>query len=136
MSCSFWNMRRNLRKKKAMEEKEAKVVVNIAKAQAEVKAEERTLSADTPKEKKRAGRRRAKSRGGPTVMSIDARRTVETDADKAKNDLIDLTVSLKSDKIMTGKVQGVERGFDGHDSVAVLYHGVFKIVIPAEEMNP
>ena len=101
---------------------------------AEVKAEERTLSADTPKEKKRAGRRRAKSRGGPTVMSIDARRTVETDADKAKNDLIDLTVSLKSDKIMTGKVQGVERGFDGHDSVAVLYHGVFKIVIPAEEM--
>ena len=101
---------------------------------AEVKAEERTLTADTPKEKKRAGRRRAKSRGGPTVMSIDARRTVETDADKAKNDLIDLTESLKSDKIMTGKVQGVERGFDGHDSVAVLYHGVFKIVIPAEEM--
>lgn len=100
----------------------------------EKKAEERTLTADNPKEQKRVGKRRARSRGGPAVMSIDARRTVETDADKAKNDLIDLTESLKSDKIMTGIVQGVERGFDGHDSVAVLYHGVFKIVIPAEEM--
>ena len=114
------------------EEKQDEVLKEEVKA--ESKAEERTLTADNPKEQKRAGKRRARSRGGPTVMSIDARRTVETDADKAKNDLIDLTESLKSDKIMTGKVQGVERGFDGHDSVAVLYHGVFKIVIPAEEM--
>ena len=52
MSCSFWNMRRNLRKKKAMEEKEAKVVVNIAKAQAEVKAEEakKVAEKETPTE--------------------------------------------------------------------------------------
>ena len=100
----------------------------------EVKAEEPILTEKQPKEQKRGGKRRARSRGGPAVMSIDARRTVETDADKAKNDLIDLTESLKSDKIMTGQVQGVERDFQGHDSVAVLYHGVFKIVIPAEDM--
>lgn len=100
----------------------------------EEKTEESILTEDNPKEQKRGGKRRARSRGGPAVMSIDARRTVETDADKAKNDLIDLTESLKSDKIMTGKVQGVERDFQGHDSVAVLYHGVFKIVIPAEDM--
>ena len=96
--------------------------------------DETNVSETTLKEEKRGGRRRARSRGGPSVMSIDARRTVETDADKAKNDLIDLTESLKSDKILTGKIQGVERNFQGHDSVSVLYHGVFKVVIPAEEM--
>lgn len=100
----------------------------------DVKAEEPILTEEKPKEQKRGGKRRVQSRGGPSVMSIDARRTVETDADKAKNDLIDLMESLKTDKIMTGKVQGIERDFQGHDSVAVLYHGVFKIVIPAEDM--
>ena len=100
----------------------------------EVKEEEPLLTVVNPKEQKRGGKRRARSKGGPSVMSIDARRTVETDADKAKNDLIDLTESLKADKILTGTVQGVERNFQGHDSVAVLYHGIFKVVIPAEDM--
>ena len=118
--------------KQSKDEKTVEVQDNVLKG--EEKAEESILTEDNPKEQKRGGKRRARSRGGPPVMSIDARRTVETDADKAKNDLIDLTESLKSDKIMTGKVQGVERDFQGHDSVAVLYHGVFKIVIPAEEM--
>ena len=99
----------------------------------ETPKEDTILTEEKPKLEK-GGKRRARSRGGPTVMSIDARRSVETDADKAKNDLIDLTESLKADKILNGKVQGVERNFQGHDSVAVLYHGVFKIVIPAEDM--
>ena len=102
--------------------------------QKEVKEEEPLLTVVNPKEQKRGGKRRARSKGGPSVMSIDARRTVETDADKAKNDLIDLTESLKTDKVLTGTVQGVERNFQGHDSVAVLYHGIFKVVIPAEDM--
>ena len=100
----------------------------------EVKKGEPLLTVVNPKEQKRDGKRRARSKGGPSVMSIDARRTVETDADKAKNDLIDLTESLKTDKVLTGTVQGVERNFQGHDSVAVLYHGIFKVVIPAEDM--
>ena len=95
--------------------------------------EGQVLIDEKPKEKKR-GKRRAQSTGGPPVMAIDAKRTVETDADKAKNDLIDLTESLKADKILTGKVQGIERNFQGYDSVAVLYHGVFKVVIPVEDM--
>lgn len=92
------------------------------------------LTKDSKKEKKRGGKRRVQSKGGPSVMSIDTKRTVETDADKAKNDLIDLVESVKTDKILTGKIQGVERNFQGYDTVAVLYHGVFKVVIPAEEM--
>lgn len=92
------------------------------------------ISEQEPKEKRRGEKRRVRSKNGPPVMSIDAKRTVETDADKAKNDLIDLTESLKTDKILTGKVQGVEKNFQGHNSVAVLYHGVFKVVIPADDM--
>lgn len=70
-----------------------------------------------------------------SVISIDGSRSVQTEADKAKNDLIDLTESLKTDKILTGTVQGVERGYDGqYDSAAVVYHGVFKVIIPAEDM--
>lgn len=108
--------------------------VETEKMQEVKTVEQDILTEEKPKEEKRGGRRRARSKGGPTVMSIDSRRTVETDADKAKNDLIDLTESLKADKILTGKVQGVEKNFQGHNSVAVLYHGVFKIVIPAEDM--
>lgn len=67
-----------------------------------------------------------------SVISIDEHRSVETEADKAKNDLIDLMESLRVGKILTGTIQGVERSSDNH-SMAVIYHGAFKIVIPAEE---
>ena len=92
------------------------------------------LTEQDSKEKKRSKKRQVRSKNGPPVMSIDFRRTVETDADRAKSDLIDLMESVKSDKILTGKIQGVEQDFQGHKSVAVLYHGVFKVVIPAEEL--
>ncbi len=80
---------------------------------------------ETPK---RTPRRRT------SVLAIDGERKVQTEAEKAKNDLIDLMESLKTDKILSGIIQGVERGYDGEfDSAAVLYHGVFKVIIPAED---
>lgn len=66
------------------------------------------------------------------VIAIDGQRSVETEADKEKNDLIDLLESLRVGKILTGTIQGVERSPNNH-SMAVIYHGAFKIVIPAEE---
>lgn len=66
------------------------------------------------------------------VVSIDEQRSVETEADKERNDLIDLLESLRAGKILTGTVQGVERSSDNR-SMAIVYHGAFKIVIPAEE---
>ena len=69
------------------------------------------------------------------VVSIDERRTVETDADRARNDLIDLTESLKAGVIMSGSIQGIElSGEDKATSRAVLYHGDYKIIIPAKEV--
>ncbi len=66
------------------------------------------------------------------VLSIDDERTVQTDEDKAKSDLIDLLESLRTGKILSGTIQGVERTAD--EPVAVIYHGVFKVIIPALEM--
>ena len=67
-------------------------------------------------------------RRGPRVVSIDAERTVETDADKLRNDLLDLVESLKSKKILTGTIQGVERLADNPEMpYAITYHGDTKL---------
>lgn len=65
------------------------------------------------------------------VISIDDERTVETDEEKEKNDLLDLTESLKVGRILTGTVQGVEKTSD--DAIAVIYHGAYKVIIPTRE---
>ena len=81
-----------------------------------------------PQKLRMPGRRRQR------VVSIDAERTVETDADRLRNDLLDLVESLKSKKILTGTIQGVERLADNPEmSYAVIYHGDFKVIIPVLE---
>ncbi len=80
--------------------------------------------------KRASGKRRA-VKPVQTITSIDPERTVETDDDREKMDLLDLTESLKSGKILSGTLQGVENTKD--DVVAVLYHGSYKILIPALE---
>lgn len=82
-------------------------------------------------------RRRVRQRAAArpiSVLSIDAGRTVETEADKARNDLLDLVESQKTGRILTGTMQGVERAVNSKtSSMAVIYHGAFKVIIPAEE---
>ena len=74
------------------------------------------------------GRRRQR------VVSIDAERTVETDTDRLRSDLLDLVESFKSKRILTGTIQGVERLADNPEmSYAVIYHGDFKVIIPVLE---
>ena len=83
--------------------------------------------------RRRRVRQRAATRPVP-VLSIDAGRTVETEADKARNDLLDLVESQKTGRILTGTLQGVERAVNSKtSSMAVIYHGAFKVIIPAEE---
>lgn len=79
----------------------------------------------------RAPRRRPRSE---PVVSIDEVRTVQTTEDKLQNDLLDLVESMKGRKILSGTIQGVERSDDNPNmSFAVIYHGEFKVIIPAEE---
>ena len=78
--------------------------------------------------------RNAPSRSGMGVISIGENLGVETEAEKARNVLLDLVESLKTKRILTGTIQGVEHsGGEPARSLAVLYHGDFKIIIPAEE---
>lgn len=78
--------------------------------------------------------KRASPRPAAPVLTIDGQLSVETDAEKAKNDLLDLLESQKTGRILTGTIQGVERPEDNPSrSFAVIYHGEFKVIIPAEE---
>lgn len=82
-----------------------------------------------------AAARRRRTRASLNVISIDERRTVETEEDKARSDLIDLLESQKSGRILSGTVQGVENTSDTPpDSLAVIYHGDIKVIIPSAEM--
>lgn len=98
------------------------------------KNESDTEAAPKPEAKASAPKRTRKAasiRMIQEIVSIDDVRSVETDEDKAKNDLLDLTESMKAGKILTGTVHGVERTAD--DAVAVIYHGAYKVIIPTYE---
>lgn len=69
------------------------------------------------------------------VISIAERRNAQTESDREKDQLLDLMESYKANRILTDSVQGVEK-IDG-SYAAVLYHGDFKVIIPATEaINP
>lgn len=92
-------------------------------------------SDDPPEEKPTASSQRPTlSRQRTRVVPIDERRTVETETDKDNNDLLDLLESLRSNRILTDSLQGVERlSSDVHQYIAVLHHGSFRVIIPVEE---
>ena len=68
------------------------------------------------------------------IIAIGSSLSVETEAEKSKNDLLDLVESQKTGRILSGVIQGVEQTSDNPPrSLAVIYHGEFKVIIPAEE---
>lgn len=78
--------------------------------------------------------RHTNTRPALTVVPIDDQLSIETEADKARNDLLDMLESQKTGRILTGTIQGVERPEDNPSrSLAVIFHGKFKVIIPAEE---
>ena len=70
-----------------------------------------------------------------SVVAIGAQLQAETEAEKNQNALLDLVESMKSRRVLSGTIQGVERPENSPgNSLVVLYHGDFKVIIPAEEM--
>lgn len=68
------------------------------------------------------------------ILGFDEQRSVETQADKRASDILDLYESLKSKRILTDFIKGVERSQSNPMlSYAVLYHGDIKVIIPASE---
>ena len=93
-------------------------------SQSDGEGSERAVTVPTARRRRRPAR----------VVAIDEQRSVETHEDKLRSDLLDLVESLKSRKILTGTIQGIERAPDNPTlSFAVLYHGGIKIIIPASE---
>ena len=98
----------NARKKKKEVEEATTSVETVEETPEIIKPEEK------PKKKRATARPKS-------VMSIDDERSVETDEDKARNDLIDLIESMKVGKILTGTIQGVERPDLNTGGVAIVY---------------
>ena len=73
-----------------------------------------------------------------TILSIDDELGVVTDADKARSELLDLLESYRGKKHLSGTIQGIENPTgDPSKTLAVLYHGEYKIIIPlAEAVEP
>lgn len=112
-----------------------KATGDAVSSQTGIKMEEDHGSASPVSSQSQSGRtppRRRRVIGRTPVLAIGNGLTVETDADKARSDLLDLVESQKTGRILTGTIQGVERP-KPETSLAVLYHGSFKIIIPAEQ---
>ena len=70
-----------------------------------------------------------------TVVSLDGQRSELTPEARRRQDLIDLSESMKSRRVITGTIAGIERMDENPDlAYAVVYHGAFKVIIPASEM--
>lgn len=68
------------------------------------------------------------------ILSIDDQLGVITDADKAKDDLLDLLESYRSKKHLSGTIQGIENQTgDPAKALAVLNYGEYKVIIPLHE---
>ena len=68
------------------------------------------------------------------VISIDDELGVVTDADKAKNELLDLLESYRGKKHLSGKIQGIENPTgDPSKALAILAYGEYKVIIPLHE---
>lgn len=69
------------------------------------------------------------------MISIDGGRSELTVEAKNRQNLIDLSESMRSGRILTGIVAGIEQPDSNVPlSYAVLYHGAYKVIIPASEM--
>ena len=97
----------------------------------ETESEPEPAGSEAPEPVQRPRRRRQARAANAPVLAIGDRLTVETAAEKARSDLLDLVESMKTQRILTGTIQGVEQA--GSRSLAVLYHGDFKIIIPADQ---
>ena len=118
---------RHRRRRRSTRKKVSEAEPKSDASDAEASDEEETNTGQSQK-LRMPGRRRQR------VVSIDAERTVQTDTDRLRSDLLDLVESLKSKKILTGTIQGVERLADNPEmSYAVIYHGDFKVIIPVLE---
>lgn len=97
--------------------------------QAEDRSPEPVIQTEATQPAIRRPRRRA-------VVSLDGQRSELTASARRRQDLIDLSESMKSGRVLTGIIAGVERAPDNpNNAYAVIYHGAFKVIIPQNEIT-
>jgi len=67
------------------------------------------------------------------IVSIDGKLQVKTEEEKKQEALLTLTESVKTGKILTGTITGVERLGKKGPAIAVVFLNDYKIMIPASE---
>lgn len=67
------------------------------------------------------------------IISVDGKLKTKPQDEKKKNTLITLNESLKSGKILTGTISGVEKLGKKGPSIAIIYVNNYKVMIPASE---
>lgn len=78
--------------------------------------------------------RRRLRKNADAVVSIDGTNLVDTEDKKRQEALLDLVGSMKSGVILTDTLSGVERPTEDRGlRQGVVYHGDFKVVLPAEQ---
>lgn len=115
-------------REESLEPSQSQTETSLTDAEADFQSGEREEKQEDPE------KRPSSTRLSSSVIAIDRHLGVETELEKARNDLLDLMESMKSRRILSGIIQGVEQTNDTPKrSLAVLYHGDFKVIIPAEE---
>ena len=108
-----------------------------AKGVEEVKPEETESKPKRNRKKKpkEPTQNQEQSGGSQEIITIEEERTVQTEEDMAKADLLELQDAARTGRIMSGIIQGYERtekDFSG--SRVVVYHGACKIIISSMKL--
>ena len=98
----------------AMEEKIDENIEEMAEGKVEEKTEEKLRSED--------------------ILTVDARDVIETDEDRENSVWFELRNAFRSHRILSGRMDAVERTPTGMHLV-IVYYKDFRVVIPYEEMN-
>ena len=68
------------------------------------------------------------------ILTVDARDVIETDEDRENSVWFELRNAFRSHRILSGRMDAVERTPTGMHLV-IVYYKDFRVVIPYEEMN-
>ncbi len=93
----------------------------------DIGAETEAVAEEKPKKKRSAAK---KKKTEVEIVTISGERSVLTDDDKFRADLLDTIESKKINKILSDTITGVEK--HGDMTCAVLQHGLIKVIIPAQ----
>jgi len=124
-------------KKKAepvVEEAKPEVVESTPIVEKDASGEKEVVAEKAAKPKTTRKRATKPVENKPEVLSISGEKSVLTEEEQLRENILDLVASKKTGKVLSGVITGIEQ--HGTMKVAVVYHGELKVIIPAEYLIP